>query len=226
MDGHEHASHRNIVNPAFRGRTLREQIVPLIAEKARTLISAFRTQGEVELIAAFTRQLPLQVIVGMLGLPPSEYERFSGWYKALAASFANLTGDPAVQAAGLRVRQETAAYLLPIIAERRARPGADLISTLCHAEVDGGSRMNDEELRAFCSVMLAAGSETTDKALSSLFKNLLEHPEQCERVTRDRSLIDVALAETLRFSPPVHMLLRETTAEVRRVAGPSLPAPR
>jgi cytochrome P450 len=223
MDGHEHASHRNIVNPAFRGRTLREQIGPLIAEKAGTLISAFRAQGEVELIAAFTGQLPLQVIVGMLGFPPSEYERFSGWYKALAASFANLTGDPAVQAAGLRVRQETAAYLLPIIAERRARPGADLISTLCHTEVDGGSRMSDEEIRAFCSVMLAAGSETTDKALSSLFKNLLEHPEQCERVTRDRSLIDAALAETLRFSPPVHMLLRETTAEVQ-TSGGTIPA--
>ena len=126
----------------------REQTGSLIAEKARTLISAFRTQGEVELIAAFTGQLPLHVIVGMFGFPPSEYERFSVWYKALAASFANLTGDPAVEAAGRRVRQETAAYLLPIIAERRARPGADLISTLCHAEVDGGSRLSDEEIRA------------------------------------------------------------------------------
>ena len=109
----------------------REQTVSLIAEKARTLISAFRTQGEVELIAAFTGQLPLHVIVGMFGFPPSEYERFSVWYKALAASFANLTGDPAVEAAG-----------------RRVRPGADLISTLCHAEVDGGSRLSDEEIRA------------------------------------------------------------------------------
>ena len=223
MDGHEHARHRNTVNPAFRGHALREQTVPLIAAEARALIAAFSARGEVELIAEFTGQLPLHVVVGMLGFPPSEYERFTVWYKALVASFMNLTGDPEVEAAGLRVRQETEAYLLPIVAERRARPGTDLISTLCHTEVDGGSRLSDEEIRAFCSVMLAAGSETTDKALSSLFKNLLEHPEQCERVMHDRRLIDAALAETLRFSSPVHMLLRETTAAVQ-TSGGTIPA--
>src|SRR5215471_4137235 len=103
MDGHEHASHRNTVTPAFRGRMLREQTVPLIAEKARALIAAFRARGEVELIAAFTGQFPLHVIVGMFGFPASEYERFTAWYKAIAAYFANITRDPAVEAAGLRV---------------------------------------------------------------------------------------------------------------------------
>jgi pulcherriminic acid synthase len=67
--------------------------------------------------------------------------------------------------------------------------------------------------------MLAAGSDTTERALSSLFKNLLEHPEQCMRVRRDRRLIDAVFAETLRFSPPIHMLQRETTAAVQTSGG-------
>lgn len=170
MDGREHASRRNTVNPAFHGREFRAKTIPLIEEKARALIAAFRARGEVELIAEFTRQFPLHVIVGMLGFPTSEYERFTVWYQAIAAYFANITRDPAVEAAGLRVRKETGAYPLPIIAERRERPGTDLISTLCHADVDGGSRLSDEEIRGFCSSMLAAGSDTTEKALSSMFK--------------------------------------------------------
>ncbi|TXS58261.1 cytochrome P450, partial [Streptomyces sp. t39] len=42
-------------------------------------------------------------------------------------------------------------------------------------------------------------------------------------VREDRSLIDRAFAETLRYTPPVHMIMRQTAAEVT-VSGGTIPA--
>ncbi len=60
-------------------------------------------------------------------------------------------------AAGERTRAEFAEYMLPIIRERRENPGDDLLSVLCSAEVDG-VRMSDEDIKAFCSLLLAAAA--------------------------------------------------------------------
>ena len=37
----------------------------------------------------------------------------------------------------------------------------------CGAEIDG-TRMSDEDIKAFCSLLLAAGGETTDKAIAGV----------------------------------------------------------
>ena len=74
--------------------------------------------------------------------------------------------------------------------------------------------MSDEDIKAFCSLLLAAGGETTDKAIASVFANLLRHPDQLAAVQADRSLIPRAFAETLRFTPPVHMIMRQVAEDV------------
>ncbi|WP_344495457.1 cytochrome P450 [Nonomuraea monospora] len=222
LSGREHAVRRALVAPAFRGHELRRTFLPVIERNARELIDGFRHAGSVDLVAAFARRFPINVIVDMLGLDKSDHDRFQRWYVSVIDFLGNLTGDPGVTAAGLRTREEFAAYLIPIIRERRERPGDDLLSTLCRAEIDGTS-MSDEEIKAFCSLLLAAGGETTDKAVGAMFANLLRHPGQLDAVRRDRELVGRALAETLRYTPPVHMIMRQTAAEVE-IAGGVVPA--
>ena len=103
--------------------------------------------------------------------------------------------------------------MLPIIRERRNGDGDDLLSRLCRAEVDG-EHMSDEEIKAFVSLLLVAGGETTDKAIASMMTNLIKNPDQLEAVRADRSLVDAAIAETLRYSGPVHMIMRQTEQPV------------
>jgi pulcherriminic acid synthase len=83
--------------------------------------------------------------------------------------------------------------------------------------------MSDEDVKAFCSLLLAAGGETTDKAIASLFSNLLRHPEQLAAVRADRGLIPKAFAETLRYTPPVHMIMRQPARDVP-LGGGTIPA--
>ncbi|MEV6455832.1 cytochrome P450 [Streptomyces anulatus] len=222
LSGREHAVRRALVAPAFRGSDLREKFLPVIERNSRELIDTFRDAGSVDLVADYATRFPVNVIADMLGLDKSDYDRFHGWYTAVIAFLGNLSGDPEVTRAGERTRVEFAAYMLPIIRERREAPGDDLLSTLCTAEVDG-VRMGDEDIKAFCSLLLAAGGETTDKAIAGIFTNLLRHPEQLEAVRADRTLIPRAFAETLRYTPPVHMIMRKSATEVA-LGGGTVPA--
>ncbi|QDQ09221.1 cytochrome P450 [Streptomyces spectabilis] len=222
LSGREHAVRRALVAPAFRGSELQETFLPVIRRNSRELVDAFRDRGSADLVAEYATRFPVHVIADMLGLDKADHGRFHGWYTNVIAFLGNLAGDPEVTAAGERTRVEFAEYMLPVIQRRREEPGDDLLSRLCAAEVDG-VRMSDEDIKAFCSLLLAAGGDTTDKAIASIFANLLAHPEQLAAVRADRSLIDRAFVETLRFTPPVHMIMRQTAAEVE-LAGGTVPA--
>ena len=222
MSGREHAVRRALVAPAFRGNSLQDTFMPVIERNAAALIDGFRARGSVDLVTEFAQHFPINVIADMLGLDQADHARFQGWYTSVIAFLGNLSQDPDVTASGLRTRDEFAAYMLPLIKQRRENPGEDLLSALCVAEIDG-TRMSDEDIKAFCSLLLAAGGETTDKAIASLFKNLLEHPDQLAAVRADRSLVPRAFAETLRFSPPVHMIMRQPAEDVE-LAGGVVPA--
>jgi cytochrome P450 len=222
LSGREHALRRALAAPAFRGSELQAKFLPVIENNARELIDTFRGAGRADLVADFATHFPINVIVDMLGLDKAEHARFHRWYTSIIAFLGNLSQNPEVTAAGLQTQKEFAAYMIPIIQERRAHPGEDLLSGLCEAEIDG-VRMSDEDIKAFCSLLLAAGGETTDKAIASVFANLLQHPSQLEAVREDRSLIARALAETLRYTPPVHMIMRQPAADIV-LEGGTIPA--
>lgn len=222
MSGREHATRRALVAPAFRGNELRDKVVPVIERNARELIDVFRDSGSVDLVSGFASHFPISVIADMFGLDRSGQAALGDWYRAFVAFVANLSGDPEQAAEGARARAEFAAYMLPVIRNRREHLGDDLLSMLCTAEVDGVS-MSDEDIKAFCSLLLTAGAETTDKAIAGLFANLLANPDQLAAVRRDRGLLDRAFAETLRYTPPVQMIMRQTAVDVT-VSGGTIPA--
>ncbi|MEU4563219.1 cytochrome P450 [Actinoplanes sp. NPDC023936] len=222
MDGREHSIHRRLVTPAFRGSELTATFVPVMRRNSSALIDGFRHAGEVDLVDAFTIRYPINVIVDMLGLPTSDHLLFHRWYTSIMAFLANLTQDPAVAERGLRTKDELQDYLLPRIAARRADPRDDLLSLLCTARIDG-EQMTELEIKAFVSLLLVAGGETTDKALANMFLNLVQNQDQIARVRADRSLIPNALAETLRHSPPVQMIMRQPSEDVE-LSGGTVPA--
>lgn len=218
MSGHEHAVRRALVTPAFRGSLFQERYRAVIERNAGELIDSFRHTGRVDIVAEFARVFPVNVIADMLGFDKADHPRFQKWYAAIVDCFGNLSGDPEIAAGGVRTREELGEYIFPVIRDRREHPREDLLSDLCAAEVDG-TTMSDEDIRAFASLLLVAGGETTDKAIGSLFHNLATHPEQLAAIRADRSLIPAALAETLRLTPPVQIIQRQVSEDVEIAGG-------
>jgi cytochrome P450 len=109
------------------------------------------------------------------------------------------------------------AYLRRTIAERRAEPKDDLITAMLQAE-DNGDFFNDDEVVSMVGLLLAAGNVTTTDLLGNGIKNLLQHPEQVQKLREDRGLIVNAVEEMLRYEGPVTFSGR-ITPDDREVAG-------
>ncbi len=222
LDGREHSLQRGLLAPSFRDGGIRERFGEVIGEAVDDLIDAVAARGEADLIRDLVVHLPVRVMAGMLGLPAHDLEQFRTWYTALIRGALNLTGDPDVAAAAIAARDELDGYLRPLIAARRERPGADLISTLATTTVEG-DRLSDEQIIRFAMLMVFAGGETTEKGLATALRNLLAHPDALAAVRRDRSLVPRAIAESFRYTAPTHMVPRQTSEEVQ-VSGGLLPA--
>ena len=246
MEGKEHTAHRRLLSPFLHSGGL-EDFVPRIRIAAREVLApvvrreAAKVSGEMvgaivdeqdaaaaagreprfDLVSEFTAVYPITVTREMLGVPETMHDTVVRWYESIADAISNLEGAEEPYERGMRTREELRAYFMPMIAERRGQGGKDLVSLVADADV-GGTRLSDEEICAFVSLVIVAGGETTDSAIASLFKLLLENPEQLQAVCEDRSLVLDAFAEQLRHAPPVHMILRIAAADVE-VAGTTIP---
>ncbi|MBF2065321.1 MAG: cytochrome P450 [Calothrix sp. C42_A2020_038] len=222
MDGREHATNRNLVIQALGSYKLNEKFLPLIEENAKELLSQFRSRGEVELVEEFTSIYPLNVIRTILGLPKEDMPFLKEWCIAIGNFLSNLSQNSDVTAAGLQSSQNFQAYLAPIIQQKKQNPEDDLLSSLCMAEIDG-IKLTDAEITSLAMLLFGAGGETTDKALALMFRNLIIHREQLQKVIADRSLIEKAFTETLRYSSPIQWLMRLTLEDVQMTGG-TIPA--
>jgi len=102
---------------------------------------------------------------------------------------------------------------MEIIAERRERPGDDLISVLVHAEVDG-ERLNETEIYMGVGLLGAAGNDSTRAVFTSGMRALMEQPEQMRLLLDDPSLIPGAVEELARMYPAFAHFRRTATGDV------------
>lgn len=209
---------RNIVANQFVGQGLMA-FIPVIEQIVEELIERHGDSREMELVSEISTQFPIRVISNMLGLPREDEPRFVGWYQDLIAG---LSPKAESVARGMRARDEMWEYFGPIIEDRRANPGDDLLTRLVQAELDGQS-MSDDEVKGFIALLLAAGGDTTDKAIADMwFHMLYTRPDQFEDVKADPDLWEHVFAEMMRFDPVVHAQTRYTTKEVE-IRGKVLP---
>jgi len=233
MDGKEHARKRALVTPYFRGKGLDAWQGVIIRNAmaimgdatvgaAAHLASRFERGMTVDIVEEFCNYLPVYVITEMLGLPRDDYPKFKAWYTAHTNFIGAFGSDPEIDRIGRAATAELWDYLTPIVAERRANPGSDLISTLVTAEVEG-EMFDDIEVKTHITQLLNAGSETTGKALASMIALVLERREVFEEMREDRSKVTAAISETLRYIPPSQMNSRQVTEDIE-LHGQHIPA--
>ncbi len=205
MDEPEHRLHRALVSPTFRSKVLERWEGDLVQRVVNELVDLFAAEGRADLVRELTFNFPVQVIAQILGLPRSDFPTFQRWAVEITSVTANWERGMAASAA---LRD----YFAEILAERRRRPAEDLISDLAQVEVEG-RKLDDEEIYSFLRLLLPAGVETTYRASGSMLYGLLTNPDQYRAVREDRSLIPVAFEETIRWEPPVTVILRQATRD-------------
>ncbi|MGF6889641.1 cytochrome P450 [Nocardia sp. GAS34] len=220
MEGHEHAAHRALLTPEFRGRAL-EVLQSSITDVASGLVDRLAECDRVDLVAEFTSALPIRVMARALGLPAETSEqvrRLKSWASVGFAYLGNYRQDPSLLTGGLDNRDDFYNYLQPHLDARRASPGNDLISALLAATIDG-EPLSEDAIRATCAILITAGSETSHGALANFIVNVLDEPGVKAAVMNDPALLDNAFAETLRRNPPLQLVLRQTREVVDLPSG-------
>lgn len=222
MRADEHRRKNAIIARGIRNtRVLSGPVAEHLDEISAELIADLVTDDIVDLKAEYTTPLPLRLIAWMLDVEAAA--EFRGWYDALAAAgVENVVADPSLREAGLRARDELRDLVGPLIDARRIDPGDDLISTLSTVEYEG-ERLSDEEIKTLIGFLLTAGVETTDRALASLFRQLVvDRSDYITLAEGDEPLMVGASAEILRLEPPVQALPRITLVDTE-VHGQPLP---
>ncbi len=215
MDPPRHDELRALVNRSFTPRRI-AQLEPRVRQLAGRLIDGFIERGRCDLFAEFSAPLPTAVIAALLGVPDSDAEFFKQKSTEVVAAAGPVGGE------GGGGAYELAAYLAKIFAEKRVRPGDDLMSELLAAEV-GGRKLSEGELVGFALLLLVAGNETTTNLISNGTVLLDRHPEARRQLAADASRIPLAVEEMLRFDPPVQGLERRI-AQPHEVQGRRLEA--
>jgi cytochrome P450 len=215
MDGKEHRSYRNLVAGAFRASQLERWEKTLIHPMINGLLNTIAPKGRSDLVADVTSQYPVEVICGVVGVPLEDRSQFQRWSVAMTSGAVDTDG-------ALAASRDMRGYLSSILEDRRANPGADLISDLLHAEIDG-QRLSDEKIYGFLQLLLPAGAETTFRAMGNALVALLTVPGLLDRVLADRALLSTAIEETLRWETSVTEVVRITT-RATELSGCPVPA--
>jgi cytochrome P450 len=207
IDPPEHAKYRKLVQPAFSPGRLRV-LEARIGDLVHDLIVAIEPGTAVDFVEAFAAPLPLLVIADMLGVPGSDREQFKRWSDAIIDAGTEPNDENMAQSA------ELLDYFGRVIAERRERPGEDLISVLVCSQIDG-ERLEDFDLLMFCMTLLVAGNETTRNLLSHGAAALATYPDERQRLAGDPQLMPRAVEEMLRWGSPIMSFMRTATCDTQ-----------
>lgn len=198
-DDVEHMRVRSLVNLAF-SRAALDARRPRIESLAAELLDNAAAKGRFDLVADFGFPLPIIAACEMIGIPPSERDRFRhSFEKAALLGFPGHTAEQHTKA--LEALAWQVDFIRALVAARREDPRDDLISGLVRAEEQGDRLTSEESISAIVTIFTAAGT-TTERFLSSGLYLLLSHPDQFTRLRNDRTLMPTALEEILRFHHP------------------------
>ncbi|MEK9721791.1 MAG: cytochrome P450, partial [Quisquiliibacterium sp.] len=208
-DPPEHRPARMILLPAFTPKAIEklEGETRALCDELIDSILARHAAGEpVDAAQDYAQHIPVRVIAHMLGLPSEAGDLFREWIHLILVA-----GIDDAQAL-VRGFGEMTAYFNQVVAQRRAKPGEDLVSYLLNAKFDDHV-LDDEHLIGTLRLLLIAGIDTTWSGLGASLWHLATHADDRRRLVAQPELMPTAIEEFLRAYAPVTMarVVREDT---------------
>jgi cytochrome P450 len=205
-DPPRHSVLRGLLAKAFTPAAM-DAMRPTVEDLARELAVAIPKGEEIDVVAAITSPLPVAVIARMMGVPGERAADFRRWSNAIVG-----IQDGPFAPERLNALLELRTYFAGVAAERRAKPGDDLISAMTRVS-DTAETLSDDQIVAFCVLLMVAGNETTTNLLGNLLNRLAREPDGWAALRADPSLIEAAIEESLRVDSPAQMVIRRAMAD-------------
>jgi cholest-4-en-3-one 26-monooxygenase len=213
MDPPDHARYRRVTSSWFTPRAIRS-MDGKVARVTREVLDAAAEIEDGDFVRDISAKITIAVIAEMLGVPRRDWDLMFRWTNEIIAP-----EDPEFQRGATteetieRSRLELFAYFNDLSTERRARPTDDIVSVVANGTVNG-QPLPPVELLSYYLLLVVAGNETTRNAMTGGMLAFLENPQEWRKLRENRSLIDSAVEEAVRWTTPVIQFARTATRDV------------
>ncbi|MEV2270825.1 cytochrome P450 [Nonomuraea africana] len=214
LDPPDHTRLRRAVSRAFVPRRV-ESMRAGVQKVAEGLLDRMEAGGgPADLVEAFCSPLPISVICQLFGVPERDWPALRGWTDTALSLTARSTHEVTQALTSLHD------YFVKLVADKRAAPSDDLLSTLI---TDRQDELSDAEMVSVAGTILAAGFETTVNQLAISAYVLVRNRELYTGLHKDPARVPAAVEELLRMTPTNHGTARIATEDVE-IGGMLIPA--
>lgn len=212
IDDPKHRVLRAIGADWFRPKAMRDMKLRTDELANRYVNKLLEAGGSCDFAQDIAVHFPLYVIMSLLGIPESDFDRMLKLTQELFG------GDDSEFQRGTTPEEQLMAlldffgYFSGLTASRRRHPTDDLASTIANARVDG-ELLSDVDTASYYTIIATAGHDTTSATIAGGLEALLEHPDQLARLRENPGLMPLAVDEMIRWVTPVKEFMRTATAD-------------
>ena len=201
-DPPRHDLHRGLLSRVFTPKKM-AAIEPKVREFCARSLDPLVGSGGFDFIADLGAQMPMRTIGMLLGIPEADQVAIR---ERIDEGLRLEEGAPVDVTERLTDASEQSNLFAEYIDWRAKNPSDDLMTDLLNAEyedTDGErKKLTRDEVLGYVGLVAAAGNETTTRLIGWTGKVLAEHPDQRQELVEDRSLVNGAIEELLRYEPP------------------------
>jgi cholest-4-en-3-one 26-monooxygenase len=208
MDDPEHTRLRKIISRGFTPRAI-ERLRAELHDRAQRIAAQAAQEGSGDFVLQVARELPLQAIAELLGVPVEDRNKLFDWTNQM------IGGDDDPEFAEYNPLESTGEliwYAMQLAARKKEQPGSedrDIVSKLVDSEADGN--LTEAEFGMFVVTLTVAGNETTRNSITQGMMAFTEFPEQWELFKAQRP--KTAADEIIRWASPITAFQRTALAD-------------
>ncbi|WP_251092242.1 cytochrome P450 [Streptomyces sp. Caat 7-52] len=166
-----------------------------------------RRHGEADFATTVGDQLPIHTVGHWLGIPDEHFPHILDFtHRQVHAQ--ELLPTKSELAVSAEATLEMKAFFTGFVADRRARPGNDVLSGWIRywdAQFPGDRAAADQMLYDLTMFITIASLETTATLLANAVWLLTQEPSRADWLRRHPEHVDDAVDEALRYDPPIHL---------------------
>ena len=199
--------------------SLTPRAVSRLEELCREVVERFAAplrgrRGVVDLKKEFVDPVAATAIGRILGVPAKadDEQRFGLLARRATRSIRPIM-SPKARRKCEQATIEMCEYVLGLVEERRSAPADDMLSDLLRAS-EGDASVTADDIVKVVAGLVSAGTGTTGVACVRALRTLFLHPEQFSTLRDDRSQLDNAIGELLRYDSGVIAMPRYVREDI------------
>jgi cytochrome P450 len=197
MDEPEHRAYRTPLNAYLSPAAVRRW-VPVVDELVKACLDEKIEDGRIDFVDDLANIVPAVLTLGLLGVPLRDWEIYCE--PAHASVYTPADSPDAGRVADLAIA--SAMEMMRHVADIRQTPRPGLIDAIVRYRIDG-EPAPDMEILGMLMLLIGGGFDTTTALTAHALEWLSQHPDQRERLSRERvTLLNPATEEFLRYFTP------------------------